>query len=229
MYSKMEYLKKYHKDIQIVQGNFMEIKEIPQIWAEIFCSEDVVDRKRKTLSLWKEYVAAELSNTIQYLEENLLDVELVKYREKYSMLYSVKAPDHTIGYYEGKNPLDIVKPSELANYWNDFPRKLKDFYENIHDGFCYYASGSMGLVPLREVLAFGNEDWGIIDELDAPMQINLESTFGIFSSGMGGYVAIDISNCENNNSTLWFISQQPKYNINFWDVVDEWILIGFQT
>lgn len=229
MNEKLDYLNKYHKGIQIVQENPAEIKEIPRRWAEILSCGSAADRKRKMLDLWKQYVAVELSNTIGYLEENLEDIELVKYGEKYSLLYSIKAPDHTICYYEGKNPVDSVMPSELQKYWDKFPLKLKCFYENVQDGFYYYASESMGLVPLQDIVIFAEEDWGILGELDMPLQINLESTFGIFSSGMGGYVAVDMLHCENNNSTLWFTGEQPEYNINFWDIVDEWIVIGFQT
>lgn len=46
---------------------------------------------------------------------------------------------------------------------------------------------------------------------------------------MGGYVAIDYNNCEYDKATLWFTNDQPEYNINFWNVVDEWIVIGFEA
>ncbi|YAR64077.1 hypothetical protein ACUIAK_20075 [Bacillus cytotoxicus] len=45
---------------------------------------------------------------------------------------------------------------------------------------------------------------------------------------MGGYVAIDLNNCTDEVATLWFTNDNPEYNVNFWDVVDEWIVIGFQ-
>lgn len=61
------------------------------------------------------------------------------------------------------------------------------------------------------------------------MQINLNTSFGFFSNGMGSYVAIDVTNCEKNNATFWSGKIQPKYNINFWSYVDEWIVIGFQA
>lgn len=225
----MEYLKSYHKDIQVIQENIEEIKEIPQNWVEIFCSKNCVDRNKKILALWKKYVAIELSNTIMYLEENLIDIELITYKGEYSILYSIKTPSNTICYYEGKNPLDSIVPCELGDYWDYFPQPLKCFYENVHNGFYYYASGSMGLVALQNFMIFDKEDWGIIDELNEPLKICLKSTFGVFASGMGGYVAIDMSNCANDNATLWFTNRHPKYNINFWNVVDEWIVIGFQT
>jgi hypothetical protein len=46
---------------------------------------------------------------------------------------------------------------------------------------------------------------------------------------MGSYVAIDCNNCENSNAIFWSAKRQPKYNINFWNYVDEWIVIGFQA
>lgn len=87
----------------------------------------------------------------------------------------------------------------------------------------------MGLVPLENVTYFDDDEWGIIEELEEPIQINLKTTFGFFKSGMGGYVAIDYNNCENDNATLWWTNKEPRYNINFWDVVDEWIVIGFEV
>lgn len=229
MNNKIDFLRQYHKDIQIIQDNIEEIKDIPRDWKEILCAKTPMEKSKKVLTLWKNYVGRELSHTIMYMEENLMDIELVKYKDKYSLLYSIKAPDNLILYYEGKNPLDRIIPRELLDYWDGFPKSLKCFYENVHDGFFYYASGSMGLIPLQEFVIFDNEDWGILDEIDGPLQLCLKSTFGVFASGMGGYVALDLQNCENDNSTLWFSDQQPRYNINFWDVVDEWIVIGFQT
>lgn len=229
MYNKINYLSKYHKDIQIIQDKVEDIKEIPQDWIEILCSKNSLKKVRKMLNLWKKYVRNELSNTIMYMEENLIDIELIKYRNQYSLLYSIKAPDNTILYYEGKNPLDRIKPNELLDYWDKFPLSLRRFYENVHNGFYYYASGSMGLISVQDFVLFDKEDWSILDELDTPLQLCLKSTFGVFASGMGGYVAIDALNCKNDNSTLWFSDAQPRYHINFWDVVDEWIVIGFQT
>lgn len=45
---------------------------------------------------------------------------------------------------------------------------------------------------------------------------------------MGYYVVIDYNNCEEGNATLWSSKEEAEYNLNFWDVVDEWIVIGFE-
>lgn len=80
----------------------------------------------------------------------------------------------------------------------------------------------------NDIVAFDDEEWGVLDELAQPLRICLPTTFGLFASGMGGYVAVDLSDCDNCKATLWFSNRQPRYDINFWDIVDEWIVLGMQ-
>lgn len=86
----------------------------------------------------------------------------------------------------------------------------------------------MGIICTKDITNFGEVEWEIINELEESLQIDLKSTFGFFNNGMGGYMAIDIINCDINSATLWFADDQPEYNLNFWDVVDEWMKIGLQ-
>ncbi|MDZ5609891.1 hypothetical protein U2I54_23255 [Bacillus pseudomycoides] len=72
-----------------------------------------------------------------------------------------------------------------------------------------------GVVPEDEVSKFCEYDWGVIEELDESIKIDVNSTLGFFSNGMGAYVAINGENCINENSTLWFKNKPPKYNVNF--------------
>jgi hypothetical protein len=148
----------------------------------------------------------------------------------YSILYTIKNSKGKYLYYEGRNPQDKFENEELEKSWNNIPDSIRSFYENIHNGFYYYASESMGLVPFESVTYLGDEDldWDIIDDLKESIQIDLETSFGFFSNGMGDYIAIDYKNCKNDNATFWSAKIQPKYNINFWNYVDEWIVIGFE-
>ena len=88
----------------------------------------------------------------------------------------------------------------------------------------------MGLEWLQRVTYFDDGcEWGILEDLEEPLQINLHTTFGFFRSGMGGYVAVDLSKDDIiNEAVVWFSGDQPEYNVNFWDVVDEWIVIGLE-
>lgn len=226
---KIEFLSKYHRDVEIINDDLGGIEAIPQSWKDILQTSGFGEKKAKILNLWRKYVGSVLSNTILYLEDNLEGIDLIRYSGKYSLLYSIKMPNRTIVYYEGGNPGSGRLPDELHNQWNRFPAKIRDFYENLHNGFYYYASGSMGIMPTEDILLLGEEDWGILDELKEPLKINLDSAFGVFSSGVGGYVAVDTSDCVNDKATLWFSNRQPKYDLIFWDIVDEWMVIGFQN
>ncbi len=87
----------------------------------------------------------------------------------------------------------------------------------------------MGLVPLENVTFLMMMNGVLLRELEEPLQIDLQTTFGFFKSGMGGYVAVDYKNSNNDNAILWWTNKEPRYNMNFWDIVDEWIVIGFEV
>lgn len=238
MEQKIEYLRKFNKSVRLIPVS--EVKDIgvdliPNFWREIFQEKDVEIRVGRFLSIWRTFLGTELSNTISYLSEYLENIEMMEIKGihsvRYSILYTIKKPNGKITYYEGRNPQEKFHNDELEKNWSKMPEAVKKFYENVHNGFYYYASVSMGLLPIEFVAYLGDDDfdWSIIDDLKEPLQIDLNKSFGFFSNGMGSYIAIDYANCKNGNATFWSAKEQPKYNINFWDVVDEWIVIGFQA
>ena len=168
----------------------------------------------------------ELRNTISYLSRHLEEVELMNTNGRYSILYTIKTDNEEILYYEGKSQ-DEFNNEELEKSWDKIPSTIRNFYRTVHNGFYFYASQSMGLVPLENV-TFDDDEWGIIEELEEPLQIDLQTTFGFFKSGMGGYVAVDYKNSNNDNATLWWTNKEPRYNMNFWDIVDEWIVVDLK-
>ena len=52
-----------------------------------------------------------------------------------------------------------------------------------------------------------------------------EKAYVFFGNGMGDYVAYDTKSKEG---IIWFKGKGPEYGKEFWDVVDEWISIGFE-
>lgn len=223
----IEYLRKYHKDVQFITGGYAEIDAIPNEWKIALGMPDEA-KKKYIIDFWKKDFSDLLCNLISYLEKNLVSVDLIQYRDRYSLLYGISSTAGRTLYYEGMVPLSVdTKPNPIKD-WERFPEKIKRFYTSLHNGFFYYASHSMGLSPVNEIFLFDDEDWHILEELAEPIQIDLENTYGIFASGMGGYVAVDLCNCENDNSVIWFTAKQPIYNKNFWSVVDEWTVLGFE-
>jgi len=229
MEPKLAFLRKYKRNVKLQSIDKIDNKVIPSIWYEIFKEHDSNKRIKMVLEIWRTYVGKELRNTISYLEEHLFNVELIENNGMYSMLYILETSDGEIVYYEAGNPMDTFHNKVLEVSWDRIPISVRKFYEKVHNGFYYYASGAMGLVPFECVTYFDDDEWGIIEELEENLQIDLKTTFGFFKSGAGGYVAIDYNNCKYDKATLWFANNQPKYNVDFWDVVDEWIVIGFEA
>ncbi|MBC6135685.1 SMI1/KNR4 family protein [Listeria booriae] len=225
--NKIQFLSKYRKNISLVDAKTLQENDIPVEWLEIL-NKGEPERREKTIEYWRSISSNELRNTISYLSDNLLDVELICYNDVYSVLYTVKVGEGEVDYFEGRIPTQNILNKELQKFWSETPQSIKDFYEKLHNGFYYFPIRAMGLVPLENVTFFGDDEWGIIEDLEAPLGIELDSTFGFFSTGMGGYVALDYSNDDKEKATIWFTDDHPKYNMNFWDVVDEWIVMGFE-
>ncbi|WP_233266560.1 hypothetical protein [Staphylococcus epidermidis] len=89
---------------------------IPEYWKEIFGNDSFIDRKIILLSKWKKYVGEELSNTINYLNDYLVNIDLIKVGKEISILYTIKS--YQTGdylYYEGKKPNGYFKKYERTN------------------------------------------------------------------------------------------------------------------
>lgn len=229
--NKLSFLQQYRKSIEFVSNeDLLNIKKenIPEEWVEVFIETDKTERKDKIIALWNRVCEKELSHTISYLKENLVDVELIIDNGQYAILYSVKSENDEILYYEGGIPNKSIYDLDMQQAWSSVPQSIVKFYGKLHNGFYYMPSRAMGLVPLERVTYFKEDEWGILDDLEHPLEINLDTTYGFFENGMGGYVAVDLNNCTDNRATLWFTNDQPEYSVDFWDIVDEWILIGLQ-
>ncbi len=221
---KLSFLKKFRKDVEIIDVNHVEGINIPELWREIFNEKDFAAKKDKLVNQWKKVVGAELPNSIAFIDNNLREIDLISYRNKFSILYGIKCEDGEIYYFEGGNPEECVNHELLKG----MPAKLKSFYLELHNGFFFYPSRMMGLVTLNEVTHFSDDEWGILDELEEPLQISLDTTYGFFKNGGGGYLAVDYNNCENDVATIWFDDMEPEYNIDFWEYADIWMKIAFE-
>ncbi|MDN3362876.1 SMI1/KNR4 family protein [Priestia megaterium] len=229
--NKLSFLQQYRKSIEFVSNeDLLNIKKenIPKEWLEVFIETDKTERKDKLIALWNLICEKELSHTISYLKENLVDVELIIDNGQYAILYSVKSENDEILYYEGGIPNKSIYNLDMQQAWSSVPQSIVKFYGKLHNGFYYMPSRAMGLVPLERVTYFKEDEWGILDDLEHPLEINLDTTYGFFENGMSGYVAVDLNNCTDNRATLGFTNDQPEYSVDFWDIVDEWILIGLQ-
>ncbi|YAR64078.1 SMI1/KNR4 family protein [Bacillus cytotoxicus] len=180
---KISFLNQYRKSIEFVSNKDLlniEKENIPGKWIEIFKETDKTRKKDKLIALWNSVCEKELSNTILYLKENLLEFELIVDNGQYAVLYSVLSENDEILYYEGGIPTNSVYTSEMQQNWSNVPQSIKGFYEKLHNGFYYLPSRAMGLVPAERITHFEDCEWGILDDLDEPLGINMATTYGFF-------------------------------------------------
>lgn len=183
---KLSFLKQYRKRIEFVSNIDLiniEKENIPEKWIEIFKETDKTRKKDNLIALWNSVCEKELSNTISYLKENLLEFELIIDNGQYEVLYSVKSENDEILYYEGGIPTNSIYISKIQQNWLNVPESIKKSYENLHNGFYYLPSRATGLVPIERITHFEDHQWGILEELDEPLGINLSTTYGFFENG----------------------------------------------
>ncbi len=221
---KLDYLKKYRKDVEVISVDYMD-SFITDEWKAVFKEKIQSKRVRNVIDIWKKHSEKELRNTISYLSEHLLDVFLVKTSFGVSVIYELIMMDGCVNYYEGLLPISDYE-KEFGK-WKNIPESLKEFYRFVHNGFYFYASQNMGIIPIQRVTCMDDYDWGIIEDLNLEVPFGMNSTYIFFETGMGGYVLLDTQNYGDENSVVWFSKSKPMYDKNFWDIVDEWIVIGF--
>lgn len=214
----LQYLKRFNKNIKILNEN--ELEKIPQCWKYIMLSENRLER---VVEYWKEVVGGSLSNTIRYIENHLIDIQCIKVNEDYYILYNILTENKEEGIYVGKIPNENKK---ISCIYDKLPKSLQTFYSNLHDGFYYFASDSMGILELSMVKNLNEYDWAILEEIDEP-KINLDTSYIIFDSGMVGFIVVDV-NKGIDDATIWFDDEAPMYQKNFWNFCDEWIKMGME-
>ena len=226
---KLEYLNQYRKDkISIIEYNQLEQykKYIPEKWFDALYCEDFNSRKDNVLMIWDSVVSEELSNTISYINDFLVSLDIIFDGKECTLIYGINN-ENGLEYYEGRFNKNLEINKNLSREWNNIPSSIKRFYDEVHNGFYCFASFSMGLIPLEVVICLGEEDLGILEELTEKPQISLDTSFAFFSNEEGLHIVVDANDNDINNAVLWFANREPRYNKNFWDYVDELIVMGF--
>lgn len=223
---------KLNENIKII--NYYEIDShllhIPKKWVDIFKENNINKRIEKTLNIWKSIDFIKLEKVIEYLKYNLLNVELIIYNNQYYILYIIKDCDNTNLYYIGNLSNKFFEETSIKEYFVKFPKSLKDFYNNIHNGFYNYFYED-GLLEINDIVCFYNNKDYFIDDLKKysyNLDINIESTFGIAYNGFGDYVAIDVSEYKDIGIVLYHDDIEFSYKGNLISILDDWLLNLFE-
>lgn len=220
---KLEFLRNY----TLGQGTLDVLAEapdpqvpMPAFWRSLH-QQDPAARVAAATDAWTATVASELSNTIAYLRDHATDIEVIRLGNAHLLLYTVVNRQGLTQYYAGGNPSQPVFADDgsLLAHWPQVPPVLRNFYEQTHTGFFYFPARALGLESLEFIRAI---DWM---DIEFEPEVDLKATFPFFSNMMGDYVVVDVT---DGQAALWWKDDPPDYGINFWDVIDEWTVIGFE-
>lgn len=220
-----DYLSRFVTDLKIIGPNNLTEQErnlLPLHWLEI-TNADPADRVSMVLNDW-QLLGSDLRNITHYLQDNLQSIDLISCSRGLSMIYGVRTGSDSTVYYEGRPPADkkIVANGRLMKT----PAVLQEFYSSLHDGWYYFSSQAMGLMPIERCFALADEDWGILESLPH-LSLDLNDCIAVFNNGMGDFLCLDIGH-DPARGLVWFHDKAPKVDIDFWDFLDSWLCIGFE-
>jgi hypothetical protein len=224
--NKIGYLNQFtdrYNSVEILQA-LPRDSEVPDQWRELFASSGP-DRITCFLRMWRDAIGDRLSNTLAYLKDHLHDIEVMRMQSDVLALYSIRNRLGIMRYYVGGNPARIS--NKLSAEWPQALRELQSLYD-FQNGFTEFSSGA-GLSQFSQVRSIEDLYAGPVDRPGINVSFNPTRAYLWFSNGAGGYVAIDLDNCIHDNAFLWWVDDQPTYDLNFWAVVDEWMVILFDN
>ena len=67
------------------------------------------NKLERVVEYWKEVLGGNLSNTIRYIENHLIDIQFIKVNEDYYILYNILTENKEEGIYVGKIPNENKK------------------------------------------------------------------------------------------------------------------------
>jgi len=187
-----------------------------------------VERIDNVMNQWEMVAGVHLKNTISYMREHLQDVELMSVHSMLYLLYSIKDRLGDMVYWVSGNPLapyDNLGFAASNLDWSRVPEALRMFYQ-FNDGFFSF-TGREGFPPASQILCLGDYDLGIITAHNLDVKVNLPQTYSFYTNNSGGYIAVDLSDCEGDKAVVWWDEIDPTYDQDFWHVADDWTVLMF--
>lgn len=210
--------------VSLLDGPLDAAAPVPDWWRGLH-SMPPGGRGAAALATWGPTVGLALPKTVAHLGEFTRDVQVMRLGPTYTLLYTLhnrRGPDQ---FYLGGNPLTSgLSGSTVEPYWRQLPEPLRAFYTATHDGFCHYESRALGIEPVSRLTPF---TWIEQHPTYGALRFDPATTFSFFSDMVGDYVLIDLANPETGALIFWK-DQPPTYGVDFFDVVDSWIVTGFE-
>ncbi|MED5609459.1 hypothetical protein VV867_17310 [Pseudomonas sp. JH-2] len=120
-------------------------------------------------------------------------------------------------FYLGAPPISNNRPQKAKT--QELPEDIKYFYLNLHNGFTFYPSQSMGPLPIELQV-------NISDLYDGDSPSFISKLTGLLHNGAGDYLCINPQK-KSGHASIWWHEAPDKIEtgFNFWKVMDTWISV----
>jgi hypothetical protein len=194
-------------------------RSLAEPWNSVF-DKPQGDWKIAALDLWAhwaplfpQFVAAQRNRLQQIFPVHFHGEDQVAYLYEGARVFCGGIPGKAIG--------DIP--------WNEsIPLLLARFYQEMHDGYGYAFSRSLGPLPLREQFWLHEilEDTDALDKRNIPWK----SLVALMGNGGGAYLCLDASRLrsENAQAWIWWKDDVPDTG-DLCVILDTWMAIGLDS
>ncbi|MDR0245382.1 MAG: SMI1/KNR4 family protein [Burkholderia sp.] len=141
------------------------------------------------------------------------------------LLYPYTVEQDDLNFFIGRAPLRERAPVD-ASFRHALPDELRDFCENVHDGWTFFPSNSMGPLPVGEQAALTGKLDLTPDEM-RKLDASPDAVRIVFHNGGGDYLCVD--SCDGNVDEagwIWWHGRPAELErVNLWAVMNAWFEI----
>jgi len=234
--TKEELLKKLHKfrpsgKLILQPDDIPEGIKLPSQWAPVISKPFGGFRT----GAWPEWdpIVKKAPNIGRFLKSNLL-FNSVFFDQRKSLLYLLyvhSSQERNIHFYAGLPPASEI-PERLGEAFKRFPRELRDFYLNLHNGWTFLPDNSLGPLPLDNCAFISDDKFDFTEDKAAEAPFDADKVLTVFHNGAGDYLCLNLGKLNPDgeaSALIWWHEEPTKPDfVDFWPAFDAWIGISFE-
>ena len=172
-------------------------------------------------------VSGTMPKAANLLERCGHDAQIVKWGDRYVVVYTLVNSGGQTVYYFGGNP---IRPSWPLSSEKGYGRNVRavwsraldvwPFYRNFQDGFVSCAQPSTGICQVGDINEFSTGQFTSLGIDDEGLRERAKGCYPFYRSPTGDIVTLDITGQCPGRADLWHPRADPELDIDFWDTID---------
>jgi hypothetical protein len=195
---------------------------VPVQWQR-FIDEQAHGRMLALLAAWSAF-AAEWPSAQDFLRTMLKRLHVLREQDgTLSLLYLYTVGGNDLNFYRGRSPVTDV-PQRLRRIWDRVPASFRDFYTQLHDGWTFLPTNSMGPLPVEDWAFLSDAKFDIDADTARALPIDIASTVAVFHNGAGDYLCLDCAGAGEASGVIWWHDEPANPEpVDFWGILDAWV------